>query len=199
MRPSRSLWVLSTLVVGITSCDTGGDVADMATLIASLELDPSVELDVECPPLPEGTERVLFAGVFTNQPQVRPGESEFPTDFCPPETAFFARAGGRGNSTLLGEFIWSERYCAGTPRGLVAEGYFEGTSGDRLDWDAVIRGTPPASPDESMTFVGEFTFTGGSGPFANVSGNANVAAVQLGDATMNEPGSTAAALCGWIG
>lgn len=105
MRSLRSICMVATLVAGATSCESGAAVPDMATLIASLELDPSVELDVECPPLPEGTERVLFAGVFTNQPQIRPGEAGFPTDFCPPETAFFARAEGRGNSSLLGEFL----------------------------------------------------------------------------------------------
>lgn len=199
MRTLRSLGVISTLLVGLSGCDTADTELDMATLMASLELDPEVELDVECPPLPEGAERVLFAGVFANGPQVRPGEAGFPTDFCPPEAAFFARAEGRGNSTLLGEFLWSEQYCAGTPRGLVAEGHFEGANGDRLDWEAVISGIPPSSPDASMTFAGEFTFVGGSGPYANGSGSANVSAVQLGDATMDEPGSTAAALCGWIG
>jgi hypothetical protein len=56
----------------------------------------------------------------------------------------------------------------------------------------------PQSPDSSVTFGGEFTFTGGSGQFADASGQANVAAIQLGDATMNRPGSTAAGLCGWI-
>ena len=198
MRLLRTIPVVVALVAGVSGCVPGEDAPDMATLMASLELDPPVDLDVECPAVPEGAERVLFAGMFTNQPQIRPGALDFPTDFCPSETAFYARAEGRGNSSLLGEFRWSERYCAGTPQGLVAEGFFEATDGDRLDWDTVIRGTPPASPDESMTFAGQFTFTGGSGAYDGASGTANVSAVQLGDATMNAPGSTAAALCGWI-
>lgn len=163
-----TICIVAALALGGTGCASSGDGPDMASLVASLELDPPVDIDVECPLVPEGAEKVLFAGVFANRPPVRPGEPGFPTDFCPDGTAFFARAEGRGNSSILGEFLWSERYCAGTPRGLIAEGSFEGTNGDRLDWDALIRGTPPSSPDEAMSFSGSFTFTGGSGPYAEV-------------------------------
>lgn len=171
----------------------------MAALVQSLNLDPSVDLDVDCQPLPAETQRVLFAGVFVNQPPIRPDDPEFPPDFCPPETRFYARAEGQGNSSVLGEFIWSEHYCALPMGELVAEGNFEGANGDRLNWDARLRAdsVPPRIP--FATFSGEFTFTGGTGPFAGVSGEAVVAAKQLGDAAPGRPaGTTAAAVCGWI-
>jgi hypothetical protein len=171
----------------------------MNTLMQSLNLDPPVELDVECPPIPAGAQRILFSGVFTNQPPIRPPSPGFPSDFCPVDTQFYARAEGRGNSTVLGEYTWWEHYCALPGFELTASGYFEAANGDRIDWDARIRADSVPPPIPHATFSGEFTFTGGTGPFAGTHGAANVTAKQLGDAQPGMPaGSTAAAICGWI-
>jgi len=62
---------------------------------------------------------VLFAAVFANSPPIRPGALEFPSDFCPANAGFIALAQGSGNSSLFGEFTWSERYCTVPPGRLV--------------------------------------------------------------------------------
>jgi len=185
--------------VGLSACSRHPQPVDMAGLVQSLNLEPPVDLDVDCPPLPPEARRVLFAGVFANQPPIRPDSSEFPSDFCPPNTQFYARAEGRGNSSVLGEFAWSEHYCALPMAELVAKGHFEAANGDRLNWDARIRADSVPPPVPFATFSGNFTFTGGTGPFDGVAGEAVVAAKQLGDAAPGRPaGSTAAAVCGWI-
>ena len=99
----------STLAVALSlalaACSGSEHVLDMDTLVQSLDLDPPVDLDVDCPPPPPEAHRVLFAGVFANSPPILPGAPEFPSDFCPSNAGFFARAEGRGNSSLFGEFI----------------------------------------------------------------------------------------------
>lgn len=187
------------LSLTLAACSGSEQVLDMDTLVQSLDLDPPVDLEVDCPPPPPEAHRVLFAGVFANSPPILPGAPEFPSDFCPSNTGFFARAEGRGNSSLFGEFIWSERYCAVPPGQLVAEGYFEGVGGDRLTWNARIRFDSIPPPIPFATFSGEFTFTGGSRAYEGASGEAVVAAKQLGDAAPGRPaGSTVAAVCGWL-
>lgn len=172
---------------------------DMAALVRSLGLDPAVELDVECSAPPAGATAALFAGVFANQTPILPDSPEFPADFCPSGTRFFNLAEGRGNSSVMGEFVWWERYCAGTPAGLIAEGHFEDADGDRINWTARIRPTEDSPPIPFRTFNGTFTFTGGTGRFDGVFGEALVAAKQLGDSVAEDrPGSTAAAVCGWV-
>lgn len=184
---------------GLSGCGRAPEPVEMAMLVQSLNLDPSIDLDVDCPTLPPETRRVLFAGVFVNQSPIRPDSPEFPSDFCPPNTRFYARAEGRGNSSVFGEFTWSEHYCALPMAEIVAEGHFEGKSGDRLNWDARIRSDSIPPPIPFATFSGGFTFTGGTGPFTGVSGEAVVVAKQLGDAPPGRPaGSTAAAVCGWV-
>ena len=198
----RPLVVLASGIALLAPASCGNDEtppAEMAALMESLNLDPPVELDVDCPAIPAGAQRVLFSGVFTNQPPIRPPDPNFPADYCPENTQFYARADGQGNSTVFGEFTWWERYCTLPGFQLSADGYFEATNGDRLTWDALIRADSVPPPIPYATFVGEFTFTGGTGPFAAIQGRANVAAKQLGDAPVGLPaGSTAAAICGWI-
>ena len=195
----RSTLAAAALSLGLAACSGGERPIDMETLVRSLDLDPPVDLDVDCPPPPPDAQRVLFAGVFANSPPILPGAPGFPSDFCPSNAGFFARADGRGRSSLLGEFVWSERYCTLPPGELIAEGSFEGAGGDRLTWDARIRFDSVPPPIPFATFSGEFTFTGGTGPYEGVSGEGVVAARQLGDAAPDRPaGSTAAAVCGWI-
>lgn len=191
---------LMTLAVsaGLASCAGTEQPVDMEALVRSLNLDPPIDLDVDCPPLPPEAERFVVAGVFANTPPTRPGSPDFPAAFCPPNTLFYARAEGHGNSSILGEFVWSEHYCTVAGSDLVAEGFFEGTSGDRIDWDARIRPDSVPPPIPFATFSGSFTFTGGTGAFADVSGEALVAAEQLGDAAPDRPAGTTAAVCGWI-
>jgi hypothetical protein len=171
----------------------------MDALLQSLALDPSIELEIECLPPPPEARSVLFAGIFVNQPPIRPDSEEFPGDFCPPNALFYALAEGSGNSSVLGDFIWSERYCALPMAKIVAEGSFSGSNGDRLDWDAQIQANAVPPPIPFATFSGEFSFKGGTGPFAGTTGKGVVAAAQLGDAPPGQPaGSTAAAVCGWV-
>lgn len=113
-------------------------------------------------------------------------------------TRSHARAEGHGRSSLLGDFVWWEHYCVAGSE-LVAEGYFEDASGERLNWDARIRPDSVPPPVPFATFSADFTFTGGTGRYAGLRGEAVVDAEQLGDAAPGRPaGSTAAALCGWV-
>lgn len=191
--------LVALLSVALVACSRSEQLIGMETLVQSLGLDPPVDLDVDCPVPPPEAQKVLFAGVFANSPPILPGAPEFPSDFCPSNAGFFARAEGRGNSSLFGEFIWSERYCTVPPGQLVAEGHFAGAGGDSLTWDARIGFDSIPPPVPFATFSGKFTFTGGSGAYEGASGEAMVAAKQLGDAAPGRPaGSTAAAVCGWI-
>lgn len=195
----RELVVLLGMYAGFVACSTGEEPReDMDALIDSLSLDVPVDLVAECPPVPEGAQEVLFAGVFANSPPLRPGDAEFPEDFCSPSTDWYARAEGHGRSSLLRDFVWWEHYCVDGGE-LVAEGYFEDSSGDRLNWDALIRPDSVPPPVPFVTFSGSFSFTGGTGRYAGLRGEAVVDAEQLGDAAPGRPaGTTAAALCGWL-
>lgn len=195
----RTTFAAVLLSLTLAACSGDEQPADMGTLVQSLNLDPPVDLDPDCPPTPPDGRRVLFAGVFANSPRILKDAPEFPSDFCPANAEFFATAEGRGNSSLMGEFIWSERWCATPPFQLVARGSFEGSDGDRLNWDARVRFDSIPPPVPFATFSGEFTFTGGSGAYEGATGEALIAAQQLGDAVRGQSaGSTAAAVCGWI-
>lgn len=62
-----------------------------------------------------------------------------------------------------------------------------------------IRADSVPPPIPHATFSGEFSFTGGTGAYGDVSGTAIVTAKQLGDAAPGRPaGSTLAAVCGSI-
>lgn len=194
-----SIPAVAALTLALAGCRGTGPRVDMETLVQSLGLDPPIDLSVECPPLPSGTQQVLFAGVFSNSPPIMPGTPAFPSTFCPPTARFFARAEGRGNSSLLGDFVWVERYCTVPPGRLVAEGSFHTLGGDSLTWEAQVQFDSVPPPIPFATFKGTFTFTGGSGAYAGASGKAVVRARQLGDAAPGRPaGSTAAAVCGWL-
>jgi hypothetical protein len=198
MKTTTQLIIAGVMVLAVASCDNDDNATQLDRLLISLELEPDAALDVQCPPGPIESRTALFAGIFVNQMPVKPDSPGFPDDFCPPETAFFNTAEGRGNSNILGQFIWHERYCAGTLKGLIAEGYFQAENGDRLNWDAQIHRDEDSPPHPEMTFGGEFKFTGGTGALSGIKGEAFVAAKQLGDAkSINRPGSTAATLCGW--
>jgi hypothetical protein len=193
----RTLTTLA-VVIGL-GCGETGEPASIDDLVRSLQLDSPVDLDVDCPPIPAEAERILIAGVFQNSPPIRPGSADFPADFCPSNTIFYADADGHGDSSILGEFAWSERYCVVAGSDLIAQGYFAGRNGDRIEWDAHIRPDSVPPPIPFATFSGSFTFTDGTGAFAGAHGEATVFARQLGDATPGRPaGTTAAALCGWI-
>lgn len=186
---------------GLAGCSGSSRGIDVDTLMASLNLNTQVDLDVECPLIPPGRERFLAAAVFSNQPRITTESPDFPVDYCPEHTRFYARAVGYGKSNRadLGEFAWREQYCAITGFEIVADGYFEAPNGDRLNWDAVVRADSIPPPQPHVTFSGEFIFTGGTGVFADLTGKANIAAQQLGDAPApGVLGSTAVALCGWI-
>lgn len=195
-----ALWAIGVGgVFGLAGCSGPAPPVEMEDLVASLELDLPVDLDVACPAVPADAERVMFAAVFVNDPPIRPGSDEFPTDFCPANAGFFAHANGRGNSSILGAFVWSERYCTVPPGNLIAEGSFTWTDGDRIDWDAAVQLDSIPPPIPFATFSGELTFTGGTGRFADASGEAVLVAEQLGDAPPGRPaGSTATAVCGWL-
>ena len=52
---------------GILGCDQDSQNGAMDVLLQSLDLDPSIELKIDCLPSPPGTRSVLFAGIFVNQ------------------------------------------------------------------------------------------------------------------------------------
>jgi len=191
-----ALWIS-----GLAGCGSSSRGIDVDTLMESLNLNTQVDLDAECPIIPPGQERFVVAAVFSNQPRITPESPDFPADYCPANTRFYARAEGHGKSNRadLGDFVWREQYCAMPGFEIVADGYFEAPNGDRLNWDALVRADSIPPPQPHATFSGEFTFTGGTGVFADKTGIANIAAQQLGDAPApGVLGSTAVALCGWI-
>lgn len=199
MRLASMGWIICAGSVGVLGCEQVSQSSAMEALVQSLDLDPSIELDINCLPSPPGTRTVLFAGIFVNQPPIRPDSAEFPEDFCPSNARFYELAEGGGKSSVLGEFVWSEQCCALPMAEIVAEGSFSSVNADRVDWDAHVQADTVPPPIPFATFSGEFTFKGGTGPFAGTTGSAAVAAAQLGDAAPGQPaGSTAAAVCGWI-
>jgi len=186
---------------GFAGCSSSSRGIDIDTLVESLNLNAQVDLNVECPVIPPGRDQLLVAAVFSNQPRITPDSPDFPANYCPANTRFYARAEGHGksNRTDLVEFAWREQYCALPGFEIVADGYFEAPNGDRLTWDALVRADSIPPPQPHATFSGKFTFTGGTGVFADKTGKANIAAQQLGDAPApGVLGSTAVALCGWI-
>jgi hypothetical protein len=49
----RSTLAAAALSLGLAACSGGERPIDMETLVRSLDLDPPVDLDVDCPPPPD--------------------------------------------------------------------------------------------------------------------------------------------------
>jgi len=196
-RLTASITCAGCLVLLGCDQDARNDVMD--ALIDSLDLDPAVELNIDCPPVPSDAQPVSLAATFVNQPPIRPGSEGYPRDFCPVDTEFYALAEGSGNSLPFGKFKWRERYCALSTAAMQVEGAFMRENGEQLQWNARTQGVTDSPEPAAAKFSGEITFTGGTGPFVGATGRAVVAAAPLGDANSEHPaGSTAVAVCGWI-
>lgn len=153
-----------------------------------------MRFQTECSPAPPeaaSSSKFVMRMVIQNSDRIRPGDPEFPSDYCPADARAFATSVGDGDGSM-GPFGFTAQWCA-LPGGIVwaRRDVFHTEHGDIVA-DERFESSP--QPDGTLQFTGEFTIVDGTGRYRNIRGHARAAGAQLNGAY----GRTAIVACGWF-
>lgn len=190
-------------LLSILACDTPQVVTE--SVRADLVVEPP-----DCLAPPPGAADLAISGTTNNNPPVQPGDPSFPAVLCetlavawPPvgPVRAYLTSDATVTSTLVGSAPMHAEACLfGPPGTVLADLRITTPDGDTLDARIKVTSTPDSPPAPNREGTGTGIITGGTGRFADATGEFNINAKSHGTV---HPGTNVAtfrdiALCGYV-